>query len=199
MNTLPVPPASAGHLQPRALALVGMAGSGKSLCAAHLQARGYFQFRFGSIVVDEVARRGLPIAPQHERLVREEFRSQEGMDAIARRALPILRDGLNTYRSIIIDGLYSHSEYKLLRAELGAPMVVVAVICDRALRYDRLAQRAERPLTAEEAEQRDYAEIEHLEKGGPIALADYTLINNAQPAALTTALDALLSRLALMP
>lgn len=199
MQASDLSPASSERLSPRALALVGMAGSGKSLCAAHLQMRGYFQFRFGSIVVDEVIRRGLPIAPQHERAVREEFRTHEGMDAIARRALPILRDGLNTYRTIIIDGVYSHSEYKLLVGELGAPMVVVAVVCDRAVRYSRLANRADRPLTAAEAETRDYAEIEYLEKGGPIALADYTLTNNDPPAALTAALDALLARLELMP
>ena len=41
---------------PRALALVGMPGAGKTLCAHHLERRGFFQFRFGGIVVDEVLR-----------------------------------------------------------------------------------------------------------------------------------------------
>jgi dephospho-CoA kinase len=54
----------------RALALVGMPGAGKSLCAAHLEQLGFFQFRFGGIVVNEVARRGLPLTPDTERLVR---------------------------------------------------------------------------------------------------------------------------------
>jgi dephospho-CoA kinase len=34
-----------------------------------------------------------------------------------------------------------------------------------------------RPATEEQAKKRDYAEIENLEKGGPIAMADYTIIN----------------------
>jgi dephospho-CoA kinase len=183
----------------QALALVGMPGAGKSLCAAHLQAQGFFQFRFGSIVVNEVKRRGLPLTPEHERTVREEFRKNEGMDAIARRALPILHSELEHRPAIIIDGLYSFSEYKLLRAEFGEGLVVVAVVTSRRLRYERLAHRAERPLTTAQAEQRDYDEIERIEKGGPIAIADYTLLNNGDPDALLAALDVLIGQLGMTP
>jgi dephospho-CoA kinase len=184
---------------PRALALVGMAGAGKSWCAKHLEQRGFFQFRFGGIVTDEVTRRGLALTPAHERLVREEFRDHEGMDAIARRALPILTAELARRNSIVIDGLYSFSEYKLLCDQFGASMVVVAIFASRHLRYARLASRPERPLTPAEAQQRDYAEIEKLEKGGPIAIADYTLLNDGEPQALLSALDSLIDRLGLKP
>lgn len=184
---------------PRALALVGMPGSGKSLCARHLEVKGYFQYRFGSIVVDEVSRRGLPLTPENERIVREEFRANEGMDAIARRALPILKGALERQNCIVIDGLYSWSEYKTLRAELGGELTVVAIISERGLRYSRLGERVERPLTETEAEQRDYQEIEKLEKGGPIALADYTLLNNSSPDELLASLDALIDRLNFRP
>jgi len=184
---------------PRALALVGMPGAGKTLCAQHLQGRGFAQFRFGSIVVDEVVRRGWPVTPENERLVREEFRASEGMDAIARRALPHLRAALAQQRSLVIDGLYGFSEYKTLRAELDAAMVVVAVVSQRRLRYARLAARPERPLTPEEAQRRDYQEIETLEKGGPIAIADYTLLNDGAPEDLLAALDALTAALGFYP
>ncbi len=184
---------------PHALALVGMPGAGKTLCAKHLEGRGYFQYRFGSIVVDEVARRGLPLNPENERIVREQFRREEGMDAIARRALPHLKTALETHPCIIIDGLYSFSEYKMLHSELGGDMAVVAIVSARPLRYRRLAERLERPLTHDEAERRDYQEIERLEKGGPIAIADYTLLNDGEPEALLTALDALVERLGFLP
>ncbi len=185
--------------QPRAVALVGMPGAGKTLCAKHLEARGFFQFRFGGIITDEVTRRGWPITPENERIIREEIRANEGMDAIARRALPLLKTALNTHDSIVIDGLYSFSEYKLLRPEFGGAIVVIAITCPRALRYQRLAERAERPLTPQEAEQRDYLEIENLEKGGPIALADYTLINEVEPQTLLNLLDSLLNQLKIHP
>ena len=184
---------------PRVLALVGMPGSGKSLCAKHLETRGFFQFRFGSIVTNEVQRRGLALTPQHEQEVREAFRAQDGMAAIALRALPILRAELERRRSIAIDGLYSFTEYELLQAEFRSTMVVVAVVADRALRYQRLTGREERPLTPEEALARDFAEIKNLEKGGPIAIADYTLLNNAAPGALLANLDALIESLGLKP
>ena len=184
---------------PRALALVGMPGAGKTLCALHLEQRGYFQFRFGGIVVNEVLRRGWTITPENERIVREEFRAQEGMDAIARRALPTLKTALETHHAVVIDGLYGFSEYKMLHRELGANMVVVAVVSPRHLRYERLACRKERPLTADEALQRDYQEIEKLEKGGPIAIADYTLVNDQAADDLRAQLDALIAALEFVP
>ena len=179
----------------RTLAFVGMPGAGKTLCAKYLEAQGFFQFRFGGIIVDEVHRRGLALTPEHERLVREEFRANEGMDAIAKRALPHLRHALQSHHSLIIDGLYSFSEYKTLRRELGDDMILVAIVAERGLRYARLAQRPERPLSAQEAEARDVREIEFIEKGGPIAMADYTLLNNGTSEALLSQLDDLLQRL----
>lgn len=179
----------------RALALVGMPGSGKSTGAAFLQKEGYVHFRFGSIVTSEVVRRGLPLTPGNEKIVREEFRSREGMDVIAKRALPYLRNMLKEHDLIVIDGLYSFSEYKLLNRDLDAELIVVAIVSDRRIRYARLAARSERPLSSAEAESRDLAEIENLEKGGPIAIADYTLLNNGTPAELNAALDAVIESL----
>lgn len=184
---------------PRVLALVGMPGSGKTLCAQHLKALGYYQFRFGGIVVGEVEQRGLAVTPENERTVREELRARHGMAAMARLALPHLHEALRQHSSVIIDGLYSFSEYKLLRQELGEPMIVVAIIAPRWLRYQRLAQRPERPLTPEEAEARDWQEVETLEKGGPIALADYTLLNDGRPEELLASLDALMAKFSFRP
>lgn len=183
----------------RTLALVGMPGAGKTVCAKYLEEKGYFQFRFGSIIVNEVVRRGWDVMPENERIVREEFRAQEGMDAIAKRALPILQEMLTERNTIVIDGLYSFSEYKTLRNHLGKDMVVVAIVAPRGLRYTRLSQRPVRPLTHDEAEQRDWQEIEKIEKGGPIAIADYTLVNDSTEMALFIQLDGLLEALDMHP
>ena len=185
--------------QPRAVALVGMPGAGKSICAEYLEQKGFYKFRFGQIVVDEVAQRGLPLTPSTERIVRESLRDAEGINAIAQRALPYLTDALEQNQTIIIDGLYGFGEYKLLNAQLGASMIVLCITCDRALRYARLTERPERPLTVVEAIERDFREIDHLEKGGPIAIADYTLINNGTAEALLQTLEDLMARLGLEP
>jgi len=176
-----------------------MPGAGKSLCADYLANNGFYKFRFGQIVVDEVARRGLPLTPANEQLVREELRAQGGINAIAERALPILQEGLTQHNTIVIDGLYGFGEYQLLTKDLGASMIVLAIVAERPLRYARLANRPERPLTAEEAAERDVREILRLEKGGPIAMADYTLLNNGTTQDLLDTLAALLERLNLQP
>lgn len=170
-----------------------MCGSGKSSVAAHLKHQGWPVVRFGDITMRELERRGQPISEANERLVREELRAQRGMDAYAQMLLPIIRDHLSR-GPLVLDGLYSWSEYKYLLANLRESLVVVAVTAPRALRYARLAARPERPLSREEALSRDIAEIEGLEKGGPIAMADYTLLNTGTLGDLERAIDALIQR-----
>lgn len=177
------------------LAMVGMAGSGKSVVAHHLRERGIPMVRFGQIIIDEVQQRGLPILPRHERQVREELRARYGMDVCAQRSIPFIEENLKQHPLVAIDGLYSYSEYKTLRHAFHNQLVVVAVFTPRHVRYARLAERPERPLSRSEAEERDIAEIEKIEKGGPIALADYTLLNDGTPAALLAQVDALLATL----
>jgi dephospho-CoA kinase len=74
-------------------------------------------------------------------------------------------------------------------------MKVLAIYTTRSVRYARISQRKERPLTFEEAEQRDHAEIENVEKAGPIAMADYIIVNDGTEKDLFRAVDRLLSTL----
>jgi len=60
---------------------------------------------------------------------------------------------------------------------------------------DDLAELLRRLLRAAEAEERDFREIERIEKGGPIAIADYTLVNDDSVDKLLAELDALLQAL----
>ena len=182
-----------------ALALVGMPGAGKTICAEHLARRGFFTLRFGGLVVAEVQRRGWAVNPGNERIVREDMRQRHGMAAMAVLSLPALKAALAARQHVIIDGLYSFSEYKLLAEQLGAPILLLAIAAARQLRYARLAQRHERPLTAAQALERDFQEIESLEKGGPIAMADHTLLNEGSPEDLLRRLDALLEDLGFAP
>ena len=51
-------------------------------------------------------------------------------------------------------------------------------------------KRIERPMQPHEVDQRDWSEIENLEKGGPIAIADYFIINDGSLEQLHQKIDA---------
>ena len=176
------------------LVIVGMAGSGKSSVARHLEKKDWRVIRFGALTMRELESRHLPINEANEKSVREELRAKHGMDAFAKILLPSIKENLSA-GSTGIDGLYSWAEYKFLKGHFGDQMKVVAIYTTRSVRYARLSQRAERPLSLEEAELRDYAEIENVEKGGPIAMADYTIVNDGTEKELFRAVDKLLSTL----
>lgn len=177
------------------LAIVGMAGAGKTVLSTHFRNRGLPVTRFGEVIIRELERRNLPLTPHSESIVRIDMRREYGMDACAKLTLPTIRALLDQHRIVVIDGLYSFAEYKTLNKEFHDNLRLLAIFTSKELRYQRLAIRPERPLNRAEAEARDVMEIERIEKGGPIALADFTLINDGTIDELTAQADALLSLL----
>jgi len=161
------------------LAFVGLAGSGKTVAVDYLTEKGFPKVYFGGIILDEVKRRGLELTQENEQPIREELREQEGKDFVVKRIVQQINDLIAAgQRRIVADGLYSWTEYKVLKHEFPGELSVVAIVTPRQLRHRRLAQRPVRPLTQAEADQRDWAEIENIEKGGPIAIADHYIIND---------------------
>jgi len=167
------------------ICLVGMTGSGKSVVADYLVEQGFGFLRFGQITLDIVKERGLEPTEENEKPIREEMRKTHGMGAYATLNIPKF-DELLKKGQVVGDGLYSWSEYKVLRDKYLHQLVIIAIYAPPQTRYDRLANRKivkedtnlrHRPATTEQAKARDYAEIENIEKGGPIAMADYTLVN----------------------
>ena len=162
----------------RAVAIVGMAGSGKSEVARVFEGHGFKKVRFGDITDEELKRRGLEANENNERCIRQQLREQHGMAAYAKLNLPEIDSSLKSANAVI-DGLYSWEEYVLLKEYYGERFATVVVWASPATRYARLARRAIRPLTPEEAASRDKSEIENSSKGGPIAMADFTIVNEA--------------------
>ncbi|MFH1639217.1 MAG: AAA family ATPase [Chloroflexota bacterium] len=160
------------------VSIVGMAGAGKSEAARVFGESGFTPIRFGDITDEEVKRRGLSLNEANERYVREYLRQEHGMEAYALLNLPRIDAALKK-SAVVLDGLYSWEEYTCLKNHYGADLCMIAVYASPKTRYDRLSRRPVRPLSAEEAASRDYAEIESLNKGGPIAMADFTIINES--------------------
>jgi len=176
------------------LVIVGMPGAGKSVAVEHLRGKGWSVVHFGGITMRELEKRGLAVNESNERAIREELRKTHGMEAFAKLSLNDIQKGLSKGPTVV-DGLYSWSEYKFLRNKLSNRFCVVAVFTPKHIRYERLMTRKVRPLSYEEAEARDFAEIENLEKGGPIAVADYTIQNAESLENLYSKIDSLLDSL----
>lgn len=156
-------------------------GSGKGTVVDYLVEKySWPKVYFGGMVYDEVAKRGLDIV-KDEKFVREDMREKEGPAVLAKRiakkADELFQDGNEV---VVADGLYSWSEYQHLAKEFGPELTVIAVVVPKHLRYKRVTSRVDKRRTYNLADvkARDEQEIENLEKGGPIAFADYYLLNN---------------------
>jgi len=158
------------------IAIVGMCGSGKSVASEFFEKRGYTSIYFGGVTMDKLKEEGLEVNPENEKMMREKLRNMYGMGAFAQILLPKIEKN-NKISNVVLDGLYSWDELKILK-EKFPDMIVLSIICDKDLRYSRLEKREFRPLTNEQAKNRDISEIENLAKAGPIAYADYFILNN---------------------
>ena len=178
----------------KVVSIVGMAGAGKSEVARLFEESGFIRIRFGDITDEEIKKRGLELNETNERYIREFLREGYGMAAYAKLNLPRI-DEVSKYSDVVVDGLYSWEEYVFLKTYYGEGFYVVAVWASPKTRHERLMRRPERPLTLEEAISRDEEEIENTNKGGPIAMADFTIINESSLENLRKEARRIISRL----
>ena len=163
------------------LAIVGMSGSGKSVAVDYLTSQGYPKVYFGGMIYKEMEKRGIERTEdgESEKKFREEIRETEGKDWVVNQVIAETKDLINAgQKRIILDGVYSWTEYKILKQEFPTCLTFVAVVVDKKLRYERVAKRPGRAFDSKAIRERDRSEIENLEKGGPIAAADYYILNN---------------------
>lgn len=158
------------------IAVVGMAGSGKSIATDYLEKNGWKKIYFGGAVYERMRKEGIEITPDSQKEYRENLRKQYGMGAVA-EILKIDIENAYNEGNAVLDGLYSWDEYLILK-EKFPNLKLICVVCDKTIRYERIAKRIERPFNHDEIITRDLSEIENLAKGGPIAYADYFIFNN---------------------
>ena len=163
------------------VAVVGMSGSGKSVAVDYLTAQGIPKVYFGGMIYKEMEKRGIARTEdgESEKKFREMIRETEGKDWVVRQVIDEVHDLIEAgQRRIVLDGVYSWTEYKTLKHEFPGILTFVAIVVPKKLRYKRVAMRPARPFNGEEIRERDRSEIENLEKGGPIAAADYYVLND---------------------
>ena len=180
------------------IAVVGMSGSGKSVVVDYLTEKGFPKVYFGGMIYKEMKRRGIEITAdgESEKRFREMIRETEGKDWVVKQVIEEAKNLINAgQKRIVLDGLYSWTEYKILKKEFPGQLTVLAVVVPKALRHFRVGKRPERPFNTKEIQERDRSEVENLEKGGPIAMADYYVLNDESVAKLHDDVDVILDRI----
>lgn len=165
------------------IAVVGMAGSGKSLACEFFKTKGNPVLRFGDETDRGLRAENLPLTEANERQYRENLRKELGMAAYAIKIEPHLREAFRSgSKCIILDGLYSWEEYIYLKAKFPE-LKLLGIYARPEIRRQRLLKRPVRPLNETQAKERDFNELKNLNKAEPIALADYLVINEGSIAA----------------
>ncbi len=161
------------------VAIVGMSGSGKSVAVDYLTEKGIPKVYFGGMILKGVEEMGWEINPENEKKFREHIRKTEGNDWVVKQVIEETHKLIDAgQKRIVLDGVYSWTEYNILKHEFPGELTFIAIVVDKKTRYKRVGMRAVRPLNRAEIAERDRAEIENLEKGGPIAAADYYILND---------------------
>ncbi len=180
------------HDNLKILAFVGLPGAGKSTAVDYFTEKGYPKVYFGGIVFEAMKEEGIEITPESEKAFRTRFREEHGKDVVVNRIVDQIKHLADAgQHRVIADGIYTWTEYKVLKKAFPGELILAAVVAPRHLRYHRLENRPVRPFTASESYDRDMHEIENLEKGGPIAIADHYLVNDGSVEAFDKKLDAL--------
>lgn len=152
-----------------------MPGAGKSTIADGLQSRGYHVINMGNIIRAEAAKRNLEPSGEILGKLMLELREKNGQGAVAELIKPeIIASTVNT---ILIDGIRSNEEIKVLRT-----VGVVKLLCIHAstdTRFDFLSKRGrlDDPKSKDNFEKRDTREI-NVGISTSIALADESISNN---------------------
>ena len=162
------------------VAVVGLCGAGKTEATQIFLENNFERVYFGDITFDEMKRQNIEITPENERKIREKIRrdSNNDMAIYAKMSEPKIRAFFDAGKNVIVESMYSWSEYKFLKEIYKDNFKLLAIVTDRDLRATRLKTRPIRPFTDEQVTARDYTEIENIEKAGPIAIADHFIVNN---------------------
>jgi dephospho-CoA kinase len=168
------------HENLKIIVFVGMTGSGKSTAVTYFTEKGTPKVYLGGFAYDIMAQRGIEKGEENEKKFRVAIREEQGEDIYAKMAIDQIHHLADAgQHRVVLDGIYSWNEYKALKHEFPGEMTTVAIVAPKHLRYRWLERRNDdRPQSFEVSAERDYNEVETLNKGGPIAVADYFVSND---------------------
>lgn len=123
------------------IGIVGYQASGKTAVASQLVGLGAARVRMGEVVWEEVKKRDLEVNEENVAEVAKELREKEGMEAIATRCVPLIREKLKENDAVVVDGIRGAEEVKKFKNEFGNNFVLISVKASEKTRYDRIKSR----------------------------------------------------------
>ncbi|MCW3129739.1 MAG: AAA family ATPase [Methanophagales archaeon] len=137
---------AAREVQVLVFAFVGAPAAGKTEAASVAREMGIPVITMGEVIRAELKKRGLPLSDENAGRVANELRAREGMDAIAKRCIPLIKAqkksaGKDQKGIVVVDGVRGIAEVETFKKEFGNDFVLVRIDAPLSLRYERIKTR----------------------------------------------------------
>lgn len=170
---------------------VGLAGSGKTEAIDYLKEKYKWpKVYFPESLFEEIKNRNMELNWENEEFMRSELRKIHGNGVFAKLAIPKIDKLLEESDVVLVESMYTWDEYKIMKEKYGDNFIVISIFTPKETRFRRLNTRPVRPITTmEDFNKRDWSEIEVIGKAGPIAIADYLVMNDKTKGDLFSSID----------
>ncbi len=160
------------------IAFVGLPLSGKTTASEVAKEMNIPVIVMGDIVREEAKRRNLEISDEILGKIASELREKEGMDAIAKRCIPKIKEKVEKKGVVVIDGIRGVAEVKRFKKEFGDDFILINIESPIEIRFERalIRKRKDDIKTIEELKNRDRRELS-WGMGEAIKKADFTVEN----------------------
>jgi len=162
----------------KVIAFVGYPLSGKSTASQVARELGLAVVVMGDVVREEALRRGLELTDENLGKIARELREKEGMDAIAKRCIPKIRELLKEHGVVVVDGIRGVAEIERFKRAFGDDFILIAIESPLELRFERakLRKRTDDVSSIEDLKERDRRE-ESWGLKEAMEMADFTVEN----------------------
>ncbi len=161
----------------RVIAFVGLPLSGKTTASKVAEDMGIPVVCMGDVVREEAKRRNLPLTDDVLGKIASELREREGMDAIAKRCIPLIRERGRDVGVVVVDGVRGIAEVEAFKRAFD-DFILIAIESPLELRFQRALKRkrSDDVKTIEELKERDERELS-WNLGKALEIADFTIEN----------------------
>ena len=163
----------------RVIAFVGLPLSGKTTASKVAEEMGIPVVCMGDVVREEARRRNLPLTDEVLGKIANELREKEGMDAIAKRCIPLIREKGKDVGVVVVDGIRGIAEVEAFKRAFD-DFILIAVEAPLEVRFQRALKRkrSDDVKSIEELKERDRRELSwNLAKA--LEIADFTIENTS--------------------